>query len=83
MFRLEGHRNASNRDTAKLLPRLLLLPPYDTHYMEKWLKAEQLSSHAMLGHSCSIMIYNQVLKTMSSRDFAMSQHGSGTVLIPV
>jgi hypothetical protein len=38
MFRFEGHRNASNRDTAKLLPRLLLQPSYDTHYIEKWLE---------------------------------------------
>jgi hypothetical protein len=74
MFRLEGHRNASNRDTAKILPRLVLPPPYDSHYMEKWLKVEQLSSHAMLGYSCAIMIYNQVLKTMFNRDFVTSQH---------
>jgi hypothetical protein len=68
MFRLEGYSNASNADIAQLLLSLLLLPPQDTHYMEKWLKLEQLSSHAMLGHSCSIMIDNQVSKTMSSHE---------------
>jgi hypothetical protein len=82
MFRLEGQRNASNRDTAKLLLRLLLLPPCEAHYLEKWLKLEQLSSHTMLGHSCSIMSYNQVLKTMFSRDFAASQRRSGTIIVP-
>lgn len=81
MFRFKGHLNASNRDTAKLLPRLPLQPSYDTHYMEKWLKVEQLSLHAMLGHSCSIMICNQVLKTVFSRDFVTSQHGTGTIIV--
>jgi hypothetical protein len=81
MFRLEGHRNASNRDAAELLLRLLLLPPCEAHYMEKWSKLEQLSSYTMLGHSCSIMIYNQVLKTMFDRDFAVSQHRSGTIIV--
>lgn len=83
MFRFEGHRYASNRDTAKLLPRLLLQPSYDAHYIEKWLKVEQLSSHAMLGHSCSIMIYNQVLKTMFNLDSATSQDGTGEIIVPI
>lgn len=83
MFRFEEHRNASNRDTAKLLARLPLQSSYDTHYMEKWLKVEQLSSHAMLGHSCSIMIYNQVLKTMFNHDFATSHHGTGTIIVHI